>query len=69
MLMSAEFKVCVTVMCYLYMIYIYTSFIIVHYVWQILGEVAFLAHPYPWAALKWPILNRINLSFYKPKNA
>ena len=51
------------------MIYIYTSFIIVHYVWQILGEVAFLAHPYPWAALKWPILNRVNLSFYKPKNA
>ena len=34
------------------------SFIIVGYVWQILGRGTFLP-PYPWAALKKPILNRV----------
>ena len=38
------------------------SFIIVRYVWQILGRGRKKALPYPWAAPKKPILNRVKIN-------
>ena len=35
------------------------SFTIVGYVWKILGRGGFLSPPYPWAAPKKPILNKV----------
>ena len=37
------------------------SFIIVWYLWQILGREGLFASPHPWAVLKKPILNRVKL--------
>ena len=39
------------------------SFIILGYVWQILGRKGLFA-PHPWAALKSPILNRVKTFTY-----
>ena len=39
------------------------SFIIVRYVWQVLGRGGFLPPSHPWAAPKKPILNRVKVLF------
>ena len=62
MLMSAELKECVawfkSFWIFFRQVITVPSFIILGYVWQILGRGAFLS-PHPWAAPKTPILNRV----------